>query len=129
MKETVPGTTGDVYQVIFDVRIYPVCALLKTAYWFTGKCFVHLQFQDEHTVLVCLKAKPGVPMRELPGEFANHLLDQTLREKLGKETEAFRNLIVAHALSDTCLIRPELESAEPFEDPLAVARPDETAGT
>ena len=54
----------------------------------------------------------------------NDLLDQTLREKVAKETEAFRNLIVAHALSKTCLINSELETQDPFTDAQGISKPD-----
>jgi len=129
MNENLLRVASEVQIVTIDTRIYPLPALIKTAYWFTGRCFVHLEFQNEQTIAVRLKTKPNLPIQELTGEFTNHLLDQTLREKLSKETEAFRNLIVAHALSNTCLINPELESAEPFEDPLKVTHPDATART
>jgi len=129
MNQNTSEATTAVQMVTVDTRIYPVITVLKTAYWFTGRCFVHLQFQNEQTIAVRLKMKPNFPIQELAGEFTNHLLDQALRESLGKETKAFRNLIIAHALSNTCLIQPELESAEPFHDPLKIIQPDATAKT
>jgi hypothetical protein len=53
----------------------------------------------------------------MAGEFCNALLDQTLREIVSQESEAERNLILAHALSRTTLIHPELETESPIPAP------------
>jgi His-Xaa-Ser system protein HxsD len=97
-----------------DLTVYSLESLLKTAYWYTGKCFLHLQHSSPEHVEVRFRTKPDMQITNLPEQFMNDLLDQTLRDKLAKETEAFRNLIVAHALSKTCLINSELETEDPF---------------
>jgi His-Xaa-Ser system protein HxsD len=99
-----------------DLKIYPLDALLKTAYWYTSKCFLHLQHTSPECVAVRFKVRPDSQVTNVPEQFMNDLLDQTLREKVAADTEAFRNLIVAHALSKTCLINPELETRDPFAD-------------
>ena len=74
---------------------------------------------------VRLRPKPPAvtDIAALAGEFVNLLLDETLREEIGRETEPVRNLILAHALSETALLRPELETADPEADPLGSPSP------
>ena len=40
-------------------------------------------------------------------EFTKEVLDQDLRESIKKETEGYRNLILAHVFSKTSLIKNE----------------------
>jgi His-Xaa-Ser system protein HxsD len=117
---------GHLLYATVDLGVYSHTALLRVAHKFTDRCYLHLQFEGEKRVGVRFRAKPTVAeLSGIVGEFVNELLDQTLREIVGQETESVRNLILAHALSDTSLIRPELEVLEPSEDPLAVATPDD----
>jgi His-Xaa-Ser system protein HxsD len=99
-----------------DLAVYSLDALLKTAYWYTNRCFLHLQLAAPGQVEVRFKAKPDKDLNNVPEAFMNDLLDQSLREKIAHQTEPFRNLIVAHALSKTCLINSDLESTDPFDN-------------
>ncbi len=107
-----------------DLAVYTLEVVLKSAYRFTGRCYLHLQ-QSGSVVEVRMRPKqeqvdPDVPVRE----FFNDLLDQRLRGVLASETAEVRNLIMAHALSRADLVRPELTTAEPTADPFHVSRPD-----
>ena len=108
-----------------DATVYPLKAILKTAYWFTDRCYLHLQYGEGDIVEIRFKGKPGRVQAHPGEEFMNRLLDQTLRDQIAAETAPLRNLIVAHALSKTCLISPELERVATSEDPLNIAVPDE----
>jgi His-Xaa-Ser system protein HxsD len=90
-----------------DLSVYGLPALLKTAYRFTDRCYLHLQYNESSRVEVRFRAKAGISLTEIPGEFCNELLDQTLREMVARESEPERNLILAHALSKTTLLHPE----------------------
>jgi hypothetical protein len=57
----------------------------------------------------------NVSDEQLRARFHRELLDQDLRGVIASETEALRNLVVAHALSRIPLIHPELESGIPQE--------------
>lgn len=108
-----------------DLSIYGLDALLKSAYRFTDRCFIHLQRTSPNVVEVRMRPKsttdePDTILRE----FFNDLLDQKLREVVAAETAGIRDLIMAHALSKTNLVRPDLETAEPAADPHHVANPD-----
>lgn len=85
---------------------------MKVAYRFTDRCYVHLQHRSEKIVTVRFEVKSNQQrLDDLAGEFCNELLDQTLREIIGRESESVRNLVLAHALS-----RGHLTPSEPPQD-------------
>jgi His-Xaa-Ser system protein HxsD len=104
---------GDLLYATVDLGIYSLPALLRVAYRFTNRCYLHLQYEGEKQVGVRFRGKiRGADLAAIAGEFANELLDQTLREIVSQESEPVRNLILAHALSNTALIHPELEALD-----------------
>jgi His-Xaa-Ser system protein HxsD len=111
-----------------DLGVYTLDALLRTAYRISGRAFVHLQRDAAEVVLVRMRPrKPGYDPDTLIREFLNEVLDQRLRAIVGAETAKTHDLIMAHALSRTNLVRPELEESDPKTDPLNVSRPDRPA--
>lgn len=106
-------------------NIYRIEAILKAAYKFTDKCYIHIEPATEDKFLVRIKTKnQSYSSQELAHDFCNELLDQELRIIIGQETEAIRNLIMAHAFSKTALIEPEMEMADYVEDPLQIGKQD-----
>jgi His-Xaa-Ser system protein HxsD len=93
-----------------DLEVYGLPALLKVAYKFTNRCFVHLQHRRDRIVEVRFRPKERqVPLDLVAGEFCNELLDQRLRETISRESEPVRNLVLAHALSGVGLASLESE--------------------
>jgi His-Xaa-Ser system protein HxsD len=108
-----------------DLTIYGLDAVLKSAYRFTGRCFIHLQHADPRTVEVRMRPKLTSEDSDTAiRDFLNDLIDQRLRGLLSTETVDVRNLIMTHALSRTTFIRPDLETADPKSDPDHVSIPD-----
>jgi len=108
-----------------DPQIYSLDSVLKTAYWYTERCYVHLQFDADGTIEARFKQRSGQPGAKLPEQFMNDLLDQKLREQVEKASEPFKNLILAHALSKTSLVNAAMEIAEPFDDPKKIQVSDD----
>jgi His-Xaa-Ser system protein HxsD len=97
-----------------DLGVYSLPSLLKVAHKFTDRCFVHLQHRSERTVEVRFQSKnTEVPLDSIAGEFCNEVLDQTLREIVGRESEPVRNLVLAHALSRVNFANLESELRPP----------------
>lgn len=108
-----------------DLTVYSLPALLRVAHRFTDRCHLHIEREGEAAAILRFRMKTsGADLSYLAGEFLNELLDQSLREMVQKETEPVRNLILAHALSETSLLRPDLETADPFPPPEATDGPD-----
>jgi hypothetical protein len=57
-------------------------------------------------------------------EFCNDLLDDALRAIISRESQAERDLILAHALSRHPILNREYESAPAFSDPVGLLNPD-----
>jgi His-Xaa-Ser system protein HxsD len=101
-----------------DLGVYSLSALLRVAYRFTDRCYLHLQRQSGQKIEVRFRSKSSeTSLDQIAGEFCNEILDQTLREIVACESEPVRNLILAHALSRTPFVSPELETADPFDGP------------
>jgi len=112
---------GTMRVVTIDTRAYGLNAVLKTAYWFTDRAFLHLQYGSGHEIELRLRPKRSdTDGDSLAGDFMNELLEQQLRDAVAAETEGMRDLIFAHALSRTSLLNRELETADPFADPYHV---------
>lgn len=82
--------------------------LLKTAYGFTDKVYIHLS-QNEKNWLVSWQPKED---EDIPPEvFENELIAQSLRELLIEKTTDIRKLILARAFAST-IIEDEKEGQE-----------------
>lgn len=113
------SATGDRVRLLrVDGSIYDDIAILKAAYVFTSRAFLHLQRANDGLVEVRLRPKnPEQDPSELAGEFLNELIDQRLRRAVDVETRSARDLILTHALSKTSLLNQEFEGARPLSKP------------
>jgi His-Xaa-Ser system protein HxsD len=110
VKATFLQADGDGLITHVDLGVYSMSALLRVAYRFTDRCYLHLQ-REGGSVCVRFRAKaPAPPLDQIAGEFCNELLDQTLREIVAQESEPVRNLVLAHALSRTSFVDPQPET-------------------
>jgi len=115
---------GPMRLVTVDTSIYSLKAVLKSAYSFTARAYLHLQYRDATVIEVRIRPKRATEDPEsVVFDFLNDLIDQRLRDLIAAETEQTRDLILAHALSKTCLLAPELETSDPRTDPLRVSLP------
>ena len=97
-----------------DITVYSLEAILKTAYRFTDRAYIHLQSTETNSVEIRIRPKLITDDPDtILGDFFNDLIDQRLRTVVANETRDVRDLIMAHALSHTVLIRPDLESSTP----------------
>jgi His-Xaa-Ser system protein HxsD len=116
---------GGVLYATVDLGVYGIDALMKVAHRFTNRCYIHLQTEATGRIGVRFRAKrQGTDCAAIAGEFMNEVLDQSLRMHVANETESVRNLLLAHALSETVLLHPELETENPTEDPHDFGKPD-----
>jgi len=94
------------YSLSLSTSIYSVEAVKKTAYKFADRTSVIINPEAESAVSIVFnfigKHAESNP-EQVISDFCNELLDQDLRERIKKETEPLRNLILAHAFSRTSL--------------------------
>ena len=80
--------------------IYSVGAILRSCYWLTNRCYVHLA-PSAGSVEVTLLVKTGeeTETNSLAWEFLNSLVDNQLRVSIQQETAAVREMIVEQAFA------------------------------
>jgi His-Xaa-Ser system protein HxsD len=125
--------------VVVDPSVYPVDAVMASAYVYIERCFVFLDKLEGGRLKVTLTAKQGTSdaeLAEIAGAFQNELLAQALRQHVAARHERVRETLVARALFGAAPVLPA--SAEPpgldprflpasdddyLEDPLGIAVP------
>lgn len=100
--------------LIFDRGVYSVAAVKKAAYRYIDSFAVDISVSSEKVECVLhFELSADQAAREsLIRDFRKEVLDQDLRERLKVETEAVRNLILAHAFSKTGLAVDEQVSKD-----------------
>ena len=117
-------------EIVVNQRIYPIEAILGTAYVFLDRCYVLLKRKDRNEVVVRLRSRPDCGALEFDavvGEFENELLNQALRLKVALRTGAVRDAIVHRALfsamPESVKLDLEGDDGDYLEDPLGIASP------
>ena len=95
--------------LVFDKSVYSVTALKKASYRFIDRLSTSIHDEDgSYRVEVQFdKELSEESISRMLREFEKEVLDQDLREQIKKETEGYRNLILAHTFSKTSLIEDE----------------------
>ena len=72
---------------------------MRAAHRLTDRFFAIVERGLQHLTVTLTPKSRDADGESVEGEFSNLLLDEELRERIAKETEAERALIMAHALS------------------------------
>ena len=83
--------------------MYPKTALIKAAYNFTDKAYIHL-YADEKNYNVNLTSKDNEVVSE--DEFVNEMMCQTARYEIYLRTKNIRELLTARAMASTLIENP-----------------------
>jgi His-Xaa-Ser system protein HxsD len=97
-----------IVRVSFDASSHSIDAIQRAAYRFSDR-LSHELAAEEGTLtctLFLVTDDPAVA-ETVVGEFRNEVLDQVLRERIRRETEEVRNVVLAHAFSNTGLVDAE----------------------
>lgn len=122
---------------VLDEELYPRDAVYGAAYLFVDRCFVFLTRPADKHVEVRLKAREAATesqLEALAGEFANELLNQVVRFRVGESTAKLREYTLARALftddtrSTIDQLLAELDSEELQEESLEIPVPWENDG-
>ena len=118
--------------LLLDEELYPRDAIYGACYLFIDRCFVFLERPEDRMVQVRLpsrKPDAGEDMEKLAGEFANELLNQVIRFRLGVSTSKIREYYMARAFaslpshSSIDALLAELDAEELAEDDLEISVP------
>lgn len=103
----------------FQKSLYSKIALLKAAYNYTDRAFVHLDADDEY-YYVSVNPKQG-ELPDLEREFSNEMLTQSLRHEVYLQTKNLRELMFARAMAtslvtDDAVVEDLKKSPEVFSE-------------
>ena len=94
----------------FSKEMYPKIALIKAAYAFTDKAYVHLDAdQSYYLVQIVPKENNCLDIEKL---FENEMLCQCIRHEVYLQTKGIRELLTARAMASTVLEMPGADQAQ-----------------
>lgn len=95
----------DVLKITLNTDLYTKEAVFKTCYWFTDKCYLFLDKEDDK-IIVFFKPKKeqSVDLNTIASDFLNELINQRVRTDVNNETGKIRELIVAQAFAEVNLL-------------------------
>ncbi len=120
-----------------DEELFPLDAIYGAAYLFVDRCYLFLSRPADKQVDVRLRTKgeaDEAALEALAGEFANELLNQVLRFRVGQSTARIREYTMAKAFfsnqrsSSIDDLLAELDAEELEDDPLEIEVPWQTPG-
>ena len=86
----------------FSKKIYPKTALIKAAYMFTDRAYIHLDADDD-SFFVDLTMKDSSDT-DISKEFENELISQSARYIIGKKTKTLREIMLARAVASSVMM-------------------------
>jgi len=85
----------------FSKELYPKIALIKSAYSFTDRAYIHLDANDTHYMVDII---PKLGCSEISeAEFTNEMLCQCVRHEIYQQTKTVRELLAARAMASTVI--------------------------
>lgn len=108
----------------FDKTVYSEDVLLKSMHRISDR-YASILSETQGNWSVCLSPNSTIENIESACKtLITRALDEVLRERLQKKTEALRHLILAETFSRTSILHSDLEIANPAEDPENIHSPD-----
>ena len=96
-------------ELTFKKELYPKIVLLKSAFSFTDRAYVHLDC-DEKNYMVIIEKKNDCEIDER--EFINEMLVQATRYQVTQDTKHIRELIYARAMASTIIEEDTTETVD-----------------
>ena len=114
----------NVLSVDLNESVYARDTVLRTAYWFTDRCYLYIARPSQGLFRVQFKpkaAKTGAvaeTLEETAGEFLNALLDHQLRHDIEAQTGQIRELLVAKAFAEAGVLEdtPPGDPGDPVDE-------------
>ena len=96
----------------FKEKLYPKEAVMKAAYHFIDRSYIHVDVSDEEYVIEII-SKEFEDINKIALEFENELLAQAVRYQVYLQTHTIREILMARAMSSTITgSNTELEKVE-----------------
>ena len=97
-QNLVPQSTECILRI--HQAVYPQPAVLKAAYHFIDRCYIHVDM-DEKDYILTIKGKENFDISSITNELTNELLAQTVRYSVYQQTHTIREILMARAMAST----------------------------
>lgn len=87
--------------ITFSKELYPQIALIKSAYAFTDRAYIHLDADDRYYIVKIHPKEGHDPITEK--EFINEMLCQCVRHEVYRQTKTVRELLIARSTASTVI--------------------------
>lgn len=91
----------DSFDLIIPKALYPSAVLMRSAYSFIDRVYIHFSATDDSWVVTFSKKDSDCCIEVLAKEFENTLISHTLREIISEKTKTLREIILARSLTST----------------------------
>ena len=98
----------------YSKELYSKQVLLKAAYHFTDKYYLHLDCTAAEYIVEITPKDNLNPDPSLPGIFHNEILAQATRETILLESKEIRELIMGRAFASTIIDEVDTEDSEEY---------------
>lgn len=98
----------------FNKELYHKIALIKAAYNFTDKAYIHLD-ADENYYYVNIEPKNG-QSNITEQEFINEILTQSVRHEVYQQTKNIRELLLARAMATSVIVDEDMVDDSECDD-------------
>lgn len=98
----------------FSKELYPKVALIKAAYNYTDRAYLHLDADDKYYYVSIESKKSGEEIKE--EEFINEMLTQSVRHEVYSQTKNIRELLLARAMATSVIMNEQAEKTDEFND-------------
>ena len=90
----------------FDLAVFPLETVKRALYRFADRCSFDIRQEGEKIVVLLhgLGFSSVTELERLEDRIRNEILDQSLRDSIGRETANIRTLVLANAFSNSGLI-------------------------
>ena len=113
-------------EIRIDKGIYSREVLLKTAYSFTDKAYLHLS-QDDSSWIISWTSMPGYEVN--PDMFENEMIAQQLRADIVGKTKDIRKLLLSRAFASSVLEMTNSDISESEEKGIVLSDEGEENAT
>lgn len=97
----------------FNKELYSKIALIKAAYNFTDRAYIHLDADDcNYYVSILAKEQQEIISEK---EFVNEMLSQSVRHEVYRQTKNIRELMLARAMASSMMFEEEFDDYEDTE--------------
>lgn len=99
--------------ITFSKEMYPKIALVKSAYTFTDRAYIHLDANERYYIVNITPKQGCAAVTE--DEFKNEILCQCVRHEVYQQTKTVRELLIARAMASTVIEHPKSASDDEIQ--------------